>query len=60
MLVGEGEFFLDYFFVGLCELGFCFDAEAASVVEKLVDGLVGDFSVEEFADARLRLSEDDL
>lgn len=59
-LVGEGEFFLDYFFVGLGEFGFGFDAEAASVVEELVDGLVGDFSVEEFADAGLRLGEDDL
>jgi len=60
VLVGEGEFFLDYFFVGLGEFGFCFDAEAAGVVEELVDGLVGYFSVEEFAYARLRLGEDDL
>lgn len=60
MLAGEGEFFLDYFFTGLGEFGFCFDAEAAGVVEELVDGFVGDFSVEEFADARLRLGEDDL
>jgi hypothetical protein len=44
----------------LGEFGFGFDAEAAGVVEKFVDGLVGDFSVEEFADAGLRLGEDEL
>ena len=59
-LVGEREFFLDYIFVALRKFGFSFDAEAAGVVEELVDGLVGDFSVEEFADAGLRLGEDDL
>jgi hypothetical protein len=37
--VGKGEFFLDYFFVGLDEFGFCFDAEAACVVGKLVHQL---------------------
>jgi hypothetical protein len=38
-LVGEGEFLLDYFFVGLRELGFCFDAEAACAVKKLAHQL---------------------
>jgi hypothetical protein len=38
-LVGEGEFFLDYFFVGLGEIGFCFDAVEACVVKKLVHQL---------------------
>jgi hypothetical protein len=46
--------------VGLSEFGFCFDAQAAGVVKELVDGLVGYFSVAEFAYARLRLGEDDL
>ena len=36
MFVGEGEFFLDYFFVGLGEFGFCFDDEAACAAKKLV------------------------
>ena len=42
------------------EFCLCFDAEAAGVVEEFVDGLVGDFSVEEFADAGLRLCQDEL
>lgn len=44
--------------MSLGEFGFCFEAEAAGVVEELVDGLVGDLAVEEFADAGLRLGED--
>lgn len=46
--------------MGLGEFGFGFDAEAAGVAEEFVDGLVGDFSVEEFADAGLGFGEDDL
>ena len=42
------------------EFGSGFDAEAAGVEEEFVDGLVGDFAVEEFVYARLRLGEDDL
>jgi hypothetical protein len=58
--VGESDFFLDYYFIGLGKFGFSFEAETAGVVEELVDGLIGDFSVEKFADAGLRLGENDL
>jgi len=44
----------------LGEFCLCFYAEAAGVVEKFVDRLIGDFSVEEFADAGLRLGQDEL
>jgi hypothetical protein len=54
-LLREGEFFFDQVLVGLREFGFGFDAETARIVEELIDGLVGDFAVEKFADARLRL-----
>ena len=46
--------------MGLGEFGFGFDAEAAGVVEEFVDGFVGDFAVEEFADSGLWLGKDDL
>ena len=48
-LLGKGEFFFNYFFMSLGESGFSFDAEAASVVEELIDGFIGDFPVEQFA-----------
>jgi hypothetical protein len=53
-LVRQRELPLDHFFVRLRESGFSFDAQPPGVVKQLVDALVRDFSIEQFAHARLR------
>ena len=59
-LVGHREFFRNDFFVSLCEFGLGFDAQTPGVVKQLVNSLVGDLPVQQFAHTWLRLSEDDL
>src|SRR5712664_1355298 len=58
ILVGHGKLFLNDFFVSLREFGLGLDAQSTSVVKQLVNGLVGNLPVEQFAHTRLRLSED--
>jgi hypothetical protein len=47
---------LNNFPVALGKLCLGFDFQTTGVLQQLIDALVGDFAIEEFADSRLRLS----
>ena len=58
--VRGGKFSLDDFFVSLDKLSLRFNSKTPGVVKQLIHTLVCDFSIQKFADARLRFSEDHL
>src|ERR1700683_2191458 len=58
--VRHRQFFFNDLFVRLRKCGSCLNAQAACVVKQFIDALVRNLSVKQFADTRLRFSEDHL